>query len=269
MYLDEDKPIPIYHFDILKSFDSQILHFVSTRNESLPPSAQNYFTIGLNGAVENDIVLENRKKLAEQLGIRSDSYVFASQVHDKKVAIVKDEDRGKGAFERSSYLCDIDAMVTNRKGICLVTQAADCVPILFYDPVKKAIGVAHAGWKGTIAKIPAEVIKTMFVEFGSNPKDIFVGIGPSIGPCCYEVGYEVVEHVKHSFANANELLIQNPKYLKPVFNLWDANFNTLIEQGIKPENIEIASKCTKCNNDIFFSARAGDKGRFIAGITLR
>lgn len=269
MIFDNSKPIPFAQFELLKPFEDNILHFVTTRNDSLPPSNQNYFTIGLNGVVENDIVLNNRKSLAKQMGLQPNSYVFASQVHDNKVAVVKDEDRGKGAFERSNYLCDIDAMVTNRKGICLVTQAADCVPILFYDPIKNAIGVAHAGWKGTVTKIPTEVVTSMVAEFGSNPSNIIVGIGPSIGACCYEVGHEVVEMVEKVFPSATDLIIDNPKFSKPVFDLWKANKHSLIEAGIKPENIEIASFCTKCHNNFFFSARAGDKGRFGGFIMLR
>lgn len=269
MYIDQSKPIPLYHFDNLKQFDNQIVHFVTTRNESVPTSSKNYFTIGLNGAIDNRIVLNNRKLLAAQVGIANDSYVFAVQVHGNRVAVVNDEDRGKGAFERSEYLSDIDAMVTNRKDICIVTQAADCVPILFFDPVKKVIGAAHAGWKGTVAKIPAEVVKALVTEYGSNPKDIVVGIGPSIGSCCYEVGDEVVALVRNSFDTTEGLILANKKFIKPVFDLWQANYRTLIEAGIEPENIEIANMCTKCNNDIFFSARFGDKGRFGAGIMIK
>jgi len=269
MYVVENKRIPLYRFDILTPFDKQIVHFVSTRNNSFLQSAENYFTIGLNGVIENEIVLSNRKQLAEQLEFSPASFVFASQVHGNRVAIVRDEDRGKGAFDRSSYLCDVDAMVTNKNGICLVTQAADCVPILFFDPVKKAIGAAHAGWKGTIAKISAEVVKAFIVEFGSNPSDIVVGIGPSIGSCCYEVGEEVVAMVKDAFTTTEGLISVNTKFSKPVFDLWEANRRTLTEVGIKPENIELTGLCTKCQNDLFFSARAGDKGRFGAFIMLK
>ncbi len=269
MFFYNSQSIPFAQFENLKPFDDSVLHFVTTRNGALPPLVENQFTIGLNGAVVNDSVLEYRKQLAFQFGFPHDSYVFASQVHDNKVAIVKDEDRGKGAFERSAYLCDIDAMVTNRKGICLVSQAADCVPILFFDPVKKAIGAAHAGWKGTVAKIPLELVRTMVAEFGSNPSDIIVGIGPSIGACCYEVGPEVVEMATKAFPNAKDLILDNSKFSKPVFDLWQANKFSLIEAGIKPENVEIASLCTKCHNQFFFSARSGDKGRFGAFIMLR
>lgn len=269
MCIDKDKPIPLYQFDNLKPFDNEIGHFVTSRNQSLPPSTENYFTIGLNGVVENEIVLSNRKQVAEQLGFSSDSYVFASQVHGNRVAVVREEDRGKGAFDRSSYLCDVDAMVTNRKGICLVAQAADCVPILFFDPLENVIGAAHAGWKGTVSKIPAEVVKTMIAEFGSNPENLVVGIGPSIGSCCYEVGHEVTAMVKDAFGTTEGLILDNEKFTKPVFDLWEANYRTLVEVGVKPENIEIAGICTKCNNQLFFSARAGDKGRFGAGVIIK
>jgi len=269
MYTQANKPIPLYHFDILKPFENQIIQFVTSRNQSLPPSTLNYFTIGLNGIVENEVVLRNRKQLAEQLGISNSSYVFAVQIHGNSVAVIKDEDRGKGAFERSSYLCDIDAMVTNLSGICLVTQAADCVPILFYDPINKVIGAAHAGWKGTVAKIPSEVVKKMKSEYGSNPSDLVVGIGPSIGPCCYEVGAEVVHLVGDSFGIEDGLIIKNEKFSGAIFNLWAANARTLVEAGVKKENIEVSGVCSKCNNDVFFSARAGDKGRFGAGIMIK
>lgn len=269
MIINSSQNIPFAQFDCLETFKDTIQHFVTTRNSALPPSVKNNFSIGLNGAIDNAIVLSNRKALAEQFGFSPSSYVFASQVHGKGVAVVRDVDKGKGAFERSSYLCDIDAMVTNRKGICIVTQAADCVPILFYDPVKKAIGAAHAGWKGTVAKIPAEVVKSFIVEFGSNPKDLVVGIGPSIGSCCYEVGEEVVAMVQDSFGSTDDLILKNEKFLKPVFDLWKANYKTLVEVGVRPENIEVSGMCTKCNNNLFFSARAGDLGRFGAGIMIR
>lgn len=261
--------IPFAQFENLLPFNESITHFITTRNDSLPPLDKNYFTIGLNGVIDNEKVLNNRRLIAGQFDFSSQSYVFASQVHGNRVAIVKDEDRGKGAFDRASYLCDVDAMVTNCRGICLVTQAADCVPILFYDPIKKVIGAVHAGWKGTVAKIPSEMVRVFISEYGSNPSDIIVGIGPSIGSCCYEIGNEVVELVKESFGSCDGLILKNDKFPKPVFDLWEANRRTLIDAGIMPENIELAGLCTKCNSNFFFSARAGDKGRFGAAIMLK
>ncbi len=269
MIVNNSQCIPYAQFEGLNAFQNKILHFVTTRNSELPPSTENNFTIGLNGTIENEIVLGNRKQLAEQFGFSPDSYVFASQVHGNRIAIVRDEDRGKGAFERSAYLIDVDAMITNKKGICIVTQAADCVPILFFDPVKKVIGAAHAGWKGTVAKIPAEMVKAFIKEFGSKPTDLIVGIGPSIGPCCYEVGGEVVQMVFSTFGTTNGLILTDEENNKQIFNLWETNRRVLFEAGVKVENIELAGLCTKCQNSFFFSARAGDHGRFGAGIMLR
>jgi len=269
MIFNNTKAIPFAQFEWLLPYKESILHFVTTRNHALPPSTSNQFTIGLNGVVENEKVLENRKALAEQFGFSNSSYVFAVQVHGNGVAVVREEDRGKGAFDRSTYLCDIDAMVTNVPGICLVTQAADCVPILFFDPVNKVIGAAHAGWKGTVAKIPGEVIKTMQSEYGSNPSDLIVGVGPSIGLCCYEVGDEVVQLVKSTFGTTNGLIVKSESSGNSIFNLWETNRRVLVEAGVKQENIELSGLCTKCHNNFFFSARAGDKGRFGAGIMIK
>jgi len=261
--------IPYAQFDGLKVFQDKIQHFITTRNHQLPPSASNSFTIGLNGEIDNETVLLNRKLFAEQIGFSNASYVFAVQVHGKSVAVVKKEDKGKGAFDRESYLCGIDAMVTNFPGICLITQAADCVPILFYDPRKKAIGAAHAGWKGTIEKIAAEVVSKMKSEYGSKPSDLIVGIGPSIGPCCYEVGGEVVQLVSETFGTTELLIVHKDNDDTPIFDLWETNKRILLEAGVLPKNIEISRLCTKCQNSFFFSARAGDKGRFGAGIMLK
>ena len=269
MIFNNTNAIPYAQFEGLIPYKEYIQHFVTTRNHALPPSTNNQFTIGLNGMVENEKVLENRKALADQLGFSNSSYVFAVQVHGNGVAVVGAEDRGKGAFERLTYLCDIDAMVTNLPGICLVAQAADCVPILFFDPVNKVIGAAHAGWKGTVAKIPSEVIKTMKSEYGSNPSDLIVGVGPSIGPCCYEVGGEVVQLVHSTFGTTDGLIVESENTVNSIFDLWETNRRVLVEAGVSPENIEISGLCTKCHNNFFFSARAGDKGRFGAGIIIK
>jgi len=260
-----DAPTPYYQFENLSKFSDRITHFISTRNHN----GSNRFTIGMNEYLDEAGVNVNREILAAQFNFKPDSYVFAEQVHGKIVEFISPEKRGLGAFNRASSLPCSDAMITHHSNICIVAQAADCVPILFYDPNKNVIASAHAGWKGTVAKIAGEVIKSYKSLYNSNPQDIIVGIGPSIGPCCYEVGHEVAEQAKESFINTDKLLIQNPKYTKPVLNLWEANISALIEQGVKPENIEVAKVCTKCNNSEFFSARAGDRGRFGGFIMLK
>jgi len=268
MHYKEGIEIPLFQFDILKPYSSNVVHFVSTRNPDFLPSASNCFTIGLNGALENEFVLVNRKLIANSLGFKSDSYVFASQDHGKNVAVVTEKEKGRGAFSRTDYIDGVDALVTNNKGICLIAQAADCVPILFFDPIKKIIASAHAGWKGTVLKIVKVVVEKMKVEFCCNPQDILIGIGPSAGPCCYEVGNDVIIEVTSAFGQVNAILKVTSKPDRAIFNMWEANRINLLEAGVKEENIEISSRCTICENNTFFSARKGDKGRFAAGIML-
>jgi polyphenol oxidase len=149
-------------------------------------------------------------------------------------------------------------------------MVADCVPLLLFDPVKKVVAVIHAGWRGTVQHITSNTIKVMIDRFGSNPADILAGIGPSIGPCCYEVGEEVKAVVHESFGTTEGYLVSQPHSEKPYFDLWYANQKQLIELGLKPENIETSQICTKCNHRMFYSSRAdkGVTGRFAAGIFL-
>jgi len=165
-------------------------------------------------------------------------------------------------------------MVTNVPDICLTILVADCVPMLFYDPVKKAIGVCHAGWKGTLKSVALNTVKTMEKAFGSSPRDIMVGIGPgigpSIGPCCYKVGPEVISQVENVFQTKKGYIINEAKDGKGYFDLWKANLEQLLHAGIDRKNIEIAERCTCHEPDLFFSYRhqKGDTGRFAAGIML-
>jgi hypothetical protein len=176
--------------------------------------------------------------------------------------------RGRGASDHDSALDGIDAMVTNVPDICLMIQVADCVPILFYDPVKKVIAAAHAGWRGTVLKIARNTVNIMVKKYKSDPDNIYAGIGPSIGPCCYQVGHEVVHEVTRDLKNEKGLIkIRNDL---SYFDLWEANKRQIIEAGVPGSNIEVSGICTKDDCDTFFSSRAmnGMTGRFGAGIML-
>lgn len=264
--------MPLFHNDILffafSSFlqhQSAITHFVSTR-VGLHDDVS--FTIGLNGFRPDEIVLRNREIIANSFGFKPTAYVFAEQVHGNVVEVIQPNHRGKGAFSKADALQHSDAWITNHPNICLVAQAADCVPILFYDPVNKAIGAAHAGWKGTVNRIAGNVVKAMSSEYGTRPDDLLVGIGPSAGPCCYEVGHDVISLVNREFPRESQLLISYPNREKTLFDLWRANAYVLVEAGVNNQNIEVAGLCTICNNDIFFSARCRDKGRFGGAIMI-
>lgn len=251
-------------FSNLLEKGSSIKHFVST---TFSPTGVS-FNLSLNVGDNPDQVVANRASLAQRLGVELDQMVFANQVHGSEVALITAEQAGSGARALQSAIPNTDAMVTNAPGVMLVTLAADCVPILFFDPVKRAIGVAHAGWKGTVAKIPAQTIRAMQEHFGSVPSDIIVSIGPSIGACCYEVGYDVVVAADKAFGAGNPFVLMDMEHSKPVFDLWKANLKSLTDVGVTPSNVEIARICTKCHADFFFSARNGHNGRFVAGIML-
>ncbi|QKG80371.1 peptidoglycan editing factor PgeF [Tenuifilum thalassicum] len=257
--------ILFFKFEKFSNYDSTITHFISTR---IGLNEDKQFSIGLNGFLPDAKVLENRQILAQKFGFDPSCYVFAEQVHGNKVELITDKERGRGAFSKADALQSSDAWITKIPNICLVAQAADCVPILFFDPINKAIGAAHAGWKGTVKRIAAEVVYAMKQEFGTNPADLMVGIGPSAGPCCYEVGDDVISIVNQVFPAKYELLIKYDDMERPVFDLWRANLYTLQEVGVKYENVDFAGLCTICNKHLFFSARSGDKGRFGAAIMI-
>ncbi len=160
-----------------------------------------------------------------------------------------------------------DAIVTNRRAITLFMRFADCVPIMLYDPIRGVIGMAHAGWKGTVNKIGLDTVTAMHAQYGSMPGDILAGIGPSIGPDHYEVGGDVIEQVKKAFGvDSVSLLTNNNGHTH--FDLWKAN--SLILQNAGVEKIQSAGICTACNTRDWYSHRAehGRAGRFGAILAM-
>jgi hypothetical protein len=192
-------------------------------------------------------VLNNRKRIARALHIPYNRLISAQQVHKDRIVIIK---------RLPISLRSTDAMITDLPGICLMLTTADCVPLLFYDPNKRVIAGAHAGWRGTILKIAQKTARTMHKKFGSRLKDILVGFGPSIRPCCYEVGPEV----SRKFGKSGRIHI----------DLRRENKDQLVKIGIPSKNIYICRSCTMCNCDEYFSARASKSGtgRFGTGIML-
>ncbi len=261
------KPIQTFLFENL-SHHKGTLHFISTRNGGISKPPFDTLNLSFNVSDDPKNVIQNRELLAEALGIDIESITTAKQVHNNKVAVVARHMRGKGAKNQGSALENIDAMVTNVPDVLLMIQVADCIPLLFYDPVKKVVGAAHAGWRGTVLRIAKNTVNSMVKRYRSDPVNIYVGIGPSIGPCCYEVGHEVVHEVSRNLNDAKDLI--KFKNGSSYFDLWEANKWQLIESGIPQSNIEIAGICTRCSSDTFFSSRAdkGVTGRFAAGIML-
>ena len=259
----------ILFFENLSGY-KEIRHFVSTRKGGFSKSPYKSLNLGLHVGDDPENVLKNRKRLANSIGIPLGHFTIARQIHSGNVTVILEESRGKGCSNHNDAISSTDAMVTNVPDICLIILVADCVPMLFFDPVRRAIGVAHAGWQGTLKFIGLHTIRAMEKAFGSSPRDIIAGIGPSIGPCCYKVGPEVISQVENIFHTKKEYILNESKDGKGYFDLWEANLRQLLHAGIERNNIEMAMKCTCHNPDLLFSYRhqKGDTGRFGAGITV-
>jgi YfiH family protein len=160
-----------------------------------------------------------------------------------------------------------DALVTDRSGILLSILTADCVPLLFFDPRLRVIGAAHAGWRGTLKGIGSEVVGEFSRRYGSSPENLRVGIGPSIGPCCYEVGEEVLSRIPSPLREAVVSFRAGRAHL----DLVELNRRQLVEAGVSPEKIDAAGLCTACDPKRFFSYRRdrGRTGSLVSGILLK
>ena len=245
-----------------------IKHGISTRLCGSSDSPFKSLNLALHTGDENRKVLANRRRFCEAVGVNAASIVTAEQVHEDKVAVVTVADSGKGAEIYAESLLGMDALITNVPNVPLMLFFADCVPVLMADPVHRVVGISHAGWKGTVAKIAQKTVLAMQEQFGTRPGDCLVGIAPSIGPCCYEIDDTVLARLKENFMQWEKLI--TPCEKKWRFDLWAANEQQLLEIGVAKENIVTSGVCTACNNELFFSYRAerGVTGRIGAVITL-
>ena len=220
---------------------------------------------------DRDAVLENFRRIAAAIGTDCENMVLSRQTHTTNVRVVTEEDKGKGILKERNY-SDVDGLVTNVPGICLVTSYADCVPLYFVDPVKKVIGLSHSGWRGTVGKIGKETVRIMCDRFGSDPSDILAAVGPSICQQCYEVSGDVIDQFKNAFDEKEwERLFYRKRNGKYQLDLWKANELIFRESGIRPEHIAVTNVCTHCNSKILYSHReTGDKrGNLCAFLALK
>jgi YfiH family protein len=262
--------LQVWLFENLSMYKS-LGHFVSTRvgGHSSPPYDTLNLSFNVGDAPEN--VRGNRERLVAAMGIPLNSVTTAKQIHDDRIKVVSKALRGKGSVNYDEAIDDTDAMVTNVPNTCLMVLLADCVPLLLYDPSKEVIGVVHAGWKGTLRRIAQATIRTLQRHFGSSTQNILVGIGPSVGPCCYQVGKEVVSQVEQAFGTTRDIVRNRSANGKGYLDLWEANLRQILDAGVPEKNIEIAGTCTCDHPDVFFSYRheRGNTGRFGAGIFIR
>lgn len=258
-----------YRFSNLSRFDN-IQHFVTTRKGGVSPMPSRDLNISFETSDNAFNVLKNREIVFDQLNIDTSACVMQNQVHGNDIAYVTEADKGKGYYSHKDVIGDYDAMITDKKNICLFLFAADCVPILLYDTEKQIIAAVHSGWKGTVKQIAKKTVEKMTEMFGCNPQNIFAAIGPSISLKNYEVGQNVVDEVLKSFKTLDKFLIFNQITQKYHFDMWYTNQFLLKQAGVPEQNIEISGVCTFDNPEMFFSARRDEPtGRFGAGIMLK
>lgn len=251
-----------------------VTHAVSTRLGGVSKRPFDSLNLALHVGDEPADVLTNRKKFLLPLGFGLNDIVTPNQVHGDRIVRVDENYRGCGCANYADSIPETDALITDTPNLPLMLCFADCVPIFFVDVENCAIGLAHGGWKGTLKKIAAKTLLKMQDEFGTRPQDCLIGIAPSIGSCCYEVGGEVVDKCKVAFPdNHGELLIERDG--KIFFDLRGANVLQLLEVGVPEENIDVSLHCTCCESSWYFSYRAAQKqgldrtGRIAALIALK
>jgi hypothetical protein len=252
------------------TFDSftreKVAHGIFARTGGVSPQPWASLNLSISTGDSLDNTRANRRRAFAALDLPFESMADVWQIHSTDTVRV-DQPRG----DREAIKAD--GLITDCPGVTLFQRFADCVPIFLYDPKRRALGIVHSGWRGTVHRAAASPVKALAAEYGSQPQDLIAGIGPSIGPDHYEVGPEVVAAVRQSFPEqAEQLLITTktdgvPNH-KSYFDLWAANEQVLRDCGV--EQIETARLCTACHTDHFFShrAEAGKTGRFGAVLAL-
>lgn len=270
IFREIEKEVPYLEYPLLT--DTKIVHHgFSTRLGGVSQGCYASMNLSFTRGDDEAAVRENYHRIAKSIGVKCENMVLSQQTHTTNVRVVTEKDKGKGIVKPLDYT-DVDGMVTNIHGICLVTFYADCVPLYFVDPVQKAIGLGHSGWRGTVGKIGKETIRKMEEQYGSDPKDILAAVGPSICKDCYEVSEDVILEFQKNFKERywKDLFYrkENGKYQ---LDLWKANEIIFKESGILPEHIAVTNVCTHCNSEILYSHRtSGDRrGNLAAFLALK
>ncbi len=252
--------IRYFTFDI---FAENVIHAVFTRQGGLSPEPWHSLNLGGGVGDERQRVRENRFRAFQAIGRDPFSMFDVWQVHSADVVVAN----APHPHFNNPPEFKADAIITDNPAVTLFMRFADCTPILLCDPKKKAVGIVHAGWVGTVKKAVGEAVKTMQAAYASNPADILAAIGPSIGPDHYEVGPDVIEKAHLAFGRDADALFHNHAG-RAHFDLWAANRLTLRQAGVG--QIEVAGLCTACHPQDWYSHRAqkGKTGRFGALIAL-
>jgi len=248
-----------------------ISHFVSTRHGGISTGNYSSMNLGEYCGDSPEAVRYNRALLSDIFAIPSGHLFAPFQVHGDIIRILDNDFIALSEKEQAKSLYGVDALITDIPEICIAITTADCVPLLLYSPEKEVIAAVHAGWRGTVQKITMKTVEKLVHEFGCDPKQICVGIGPSISQESFEVGEDVVDAFRLIGADLAKILKRNIETGKAHIDLWEENRLQLLSMGISSDRIEIAGLCTFVHSDDFFSARrlGIESGRMLSGIMIK
>lgn len=261
--------LPLLHYPLLDK-TGIVEHCFTTRLGGVSEGVCARLNLSFSRGDDPEAVLENYRRVAETFGKTVDDFVCTDQTHTTTVLRVGKEEKGYGVTREKPYT-DVDGLITNEPGVILSTFYADCVPLYFVDPVHKAIGLSHSGWRGTVGRMGQKTLEAMAEAYGTRPEDVFAAVGPSICQDCYEISEDVAEHFYEEFPGHGEEILINKGNGKYQLDLWKTNEIVLLEAGIKPEHLAVTNVCTCCNSEVLFSHRAsqGKRGNLAAFLMLK
>ncbi len=266
---ENGKELPLFIYPSLEQ-TGLVRHAFTTRLGGVSKGIYSSLNLSFTRGDNREDVKENYRRLALALGVDCESFVCSDQAHTTNVIRVGRADRGNGVFRERSYK-EVDGMVTDDPLVTLVTYFADCVPLYFVDPIHRAIGLSHSGWRGTANRMARATLEKMKQEFDTSPSDVLCAIGPSICQSCYEISEDVAEIFQKEFPEYEAQLLMAKANRKYHLNLWRANEMILSEAGVPKENIAVTEVCTCCSPRLLFSHRAthGKRGNLAAVLALR
>ncbi len=264
MKMQERAGVKFFNFPQLEALGF-IKHGFSTRFGGVSEGYYRWMNLSFFNGDDEEKVLKNFQKFCQALEVELASMVLSDQDHGTDLRRIEEKDRGKGIVKDKDYQ-GIDGLVTKVPGITLITQHADCVPLFFADSKRKAVAMVHSGWRGTWGEMAKKTVARMKEEFGTEAGDLYVGIGPSIGPCCFEVEKDVLEKLQNlADWRAEDAVVQGKGKYR--VDLWGLNKRMLLSAGVPEDQIFVTDLCTQCAPDLFFSHRVhGNERGSLAGM---
>lgn len=265
----EGQTLPLLRFPLLDE-TGIVENAFTTREGGVSEGIFESLNLSFTRGDDPDAVKENYRRIAAAFGKEVSDIVCSDQTHTTNVRRVDRTYGGCGVIKDRPYT-DVDGLVTDEPGLILATFYADCVPLYFVDPVHRAIGLSHSGWRGTVERMGQATLDKMKAEFGTDPADVYAAIGPSICQDCYEVSEDVADAFTEAFAGHEEEILIDKGNGKYQLDLWKANEIVMMDAGVKREHLAVTNICTCCNGRLLFSHRAskGKRGNLGAFLMLR